>query len=195
MLQFGSATGWWPRLAQWLLASVYLLALSCCSDEGSSSNNHGNNNSNKPQSQLGRPTDSTWIGCFFSCCGLRVTTARFRLSPDTHTHIQCMYTHTIPIPIHTQAGRRAITNSVCFGFSFDAGFGFGLPNDPFVSVSESHMQTGLMCSCQIEMCRAHAAFVQHPLPHLPLKPFLGHLPICCPCTAGLKMFSIVWYIC
>lgn len=194
MLQFGSATGWWPRLAQWLLASVYLLALSCCSHEGSSSNNHGNNNSNKPQSQLGRPTDSTWIGCFFSCCGLRVTTARFRLSPATHTHTNnTIYTHTIPI--HTQAGRRAITNSVCFGFSFDAGFGFGLPNDPFVSVSESHMQTGLMCSCQIEMCTAHAAFVQHPLPHLPLQPFLGHLPICCPCTAGLKMFSIVWYIC
>lgn len=113
---------------------------------------------------------------------------------QTHTHTNnTIYTHTIPI--HTQADRRAITNSVCFGFSFDAGFGFGLPNDPFVSVSESHMQTGLMCSCQIEMCTAHAAFVQHPFPPLPLKPFLGHLPICCPCTAGLKMFSIVWYIC
>lgn len=105
-----------------------------------------------------------------------MTTARFRLSPDTHTHLQCIYTHTI----HTQAGRRAITNSVCFSFSFDAGFGFGLPNDPFVSVSESHMQTGLMCSCQIEMCTAHAAFIQHPLPSAPIAfswPLANMLPV------------------
>lgn len=101
------------------------------------------------------------------------------LQPHTHTN-NTIYTHTIPIPIHTQAGRRAITNSVCFGFSFDAGFGFGLPNDPFVSVSESHMQTGLMCSCQIEMCTAHAAFVQHPLPSAPAAfswPLANMLPV------------------
>lgn len=109
MLQF------WPKISAMSVGlCLFALALSCCSDEDSSSSIGSNNN--KPQSQLGRPTDSTrvdstWLnrnGCFFSCCGLRVTAARFRLSPDTHieaTHTHTGYTHTGNTHSHSLSGQ------------------------------------------------------------------------------------------
>lgn len=64
------------------------------------------NLSRNPQPAIGQ-AKPTGLRFFFSCCGLRVTAARFRLSPDKRTHT-CTLTHT-----HTHLHAHVSATHIC----------------------------------------------------------------------------------